>query len=71
MNPPFFSKNHAMSRGVASGTICTIIHVLNLLFSILLIWHGSPQEGSPPLPPAPLPMDGWYAPTKISPDISN
>jgi hypothetical protein len=53
MNPTFISKNHVKSQGVASGTICTIIHVLNVLYSILLIGAVSPRKA--PHPSLPLP----------------
>jgi hypothetical protein len=60
------------SRGVAIGTICTDILVLNVLYSILLISAVSPRKAPRPyLALAPLPAGGRYAPTKISLDIPN
>jgi hypothetical protein len=71
-DPIFFSKNHTRSQGVASGTICTNIHVLTVLVSILLISAVFPRKAPrPSLPFAPLPAGGRYAPTKISLDIPN
>ncbi len=71
-NPTFFSKNHTRSRGVASGIICTNIHVLNVLYSILLIGAVSPKKA--PRPSLPLArfwlVDGMLL-TKISLDIPN
>jgi hypothetical protein len=70
-NTTFFSKNHTRSRGVASGTICTNIHVLNVLYSILLICAVSPRKAPrPSLPLAPLLAGGRYAPNQNFPRYS-
>jgi hypothetical protein len=65
-NPTFFSKNHRRSRGVASGTICTNIHVLNVLYSILLIGTVSPSKAPhPSLPLARFRLMGGMLLTKF------
>ncbi len=63
MNPTFLSKNHARSWSVASGTICTIIHVLNVLYSIILIGAVSPRKAPHPShPPGIWQMGGMLLP---------
>jgi hypothetical protein len=51
-------------RGVVSSTSCKIKHVLNLLYSVLLISTMSSMDAPPP-PSIPTLADGQRVPTNF------